>query len=60
MTMEVITVDSEVYQLFAVARMPLDAHELQRLLKSLEHWVTDIFVVFCSCCHSVYLRLNLV
>ena len=39
---------------------PLDAHELQRFLKSFEHWVTNVFVVFCSCCHSVYLRLNLV
>ena len=39
---------------------PLDAHELQRFLKSLEHWVANVFVVFCPCCHSVCLRLNLV
>ena len=37
----------------------LKPHKFKGLLQSLEHWVANVFVVFCSCCHSVYLRLNL-
>ena len=34
---------------------PLDAHELQRFLESLEHRVAHVFAVCHSCCHDVFL-----